>query len=30
MMPETKAAKMFNKLYTDPDGDKLACHGNEL
>ena len=30
MMPETKAAKMLNKFYTYPDGDKLACNRNKL
>ena len=30
MMPETKAAKMLNKFYTDPDGDKLASNRYQL
>ena len=30
MMPEIKAAKMLNKFYTYPDGDKLACNRNKL
>ena len=30
MMPEAKAAEVFNKFYRDPDGDELAGDGNEL